>query len=350
MDPQQAFESLQNQITHLQNEIQFLRSSISTTPSRPKPSLPDPAKFDGQSYKFDTWLPAIKAKLRVDNAAIGDAIAQFYYVYLNLDTQVQAIVLPQLGQAEELGRWDYNSILDQLARVYDNPNKVQEAEDRLLSLRQGVDSVPTYISKFERVLYESRGQNWSDSQKISIFRNGLNSTIRSRLNQQLDLPQRYPDFIRIIQRLSSRSTVQSSSNSNGNSNYQRGSEPMDIGAIGINEIDIPSRSTPRSTSPRSTPRSTSSPTGPRARSISPACRAQYRSEGRCVRCGAHNHWVEDCLLQPFKKQISMTALRDRNRALQVQALRDLATYNQEFEVESDLDIDAEISRLQRGEI
>jgi hypothetical protein len=156
MDPQQAFESLQNQIAHLQAEIQFLRS-ISTTPSQPKPSLPDPAKFDGHSYKFDTWLPAIKAKLWVDNAAIGDSVAQFYYVYLNLDSTVQAMVLPQLGQAEESGIWDYNSILNQLARVYDNPNKVQEAEDKLLSLRQGMDSVPTFISNFERVLYEARG-------------------------------------------------------------------------------------------------------------------------------------------------------------------------------------------------
>ena len=155
MDPQQAFKSLQNQITHLQAEIQFLRSSIPMTPSRPKPCLPDPAKFDGQSYKFDTWLPAIKAKLRVNGAAIGDSIAQFYYVYLNLDTQVQATVLPQLGQAEKLGTWDYNSILDQLTRVCDNPNKVQEAEDRLLSLQQGVDLVPSYISKFERVLYKA---------------------------------------------------------------------------------------------------------------------------------------------------------------------------------------------------
>jgi hypothetical protein len=129
---------------------------------------------------------------------------------------------------------------------------------------------------------------------------------------------------------------------------------MDISTIGINAINIPSpRSTPRSTSPRSAPRSTSSPTGSRARSISPACRAQYRSEGRCVRCGADDHWVEDCLLEPFKKQISRTALRDQalqNQALQVQALRDLALHNQEFELESDLDIDAEIGRLQRGEI
>jgi hypothetical protein len=42
-------------------------------------------------------------------------------------------------------------------RVYNNLNKVQQAEDRLLSLRQDNDLVPTYISKFERVLYEADG-------------------------------------------------------------------------------------------------------------------------------------------------------------------------------------------------
>ncbi|OCK90701.1 uncharacterized protein K441DRAFT_472591, partial [Cenococcum geophilum 1.58] len=78
---------------------------------------------------------------------------------LNLDSSVQAIVLPQLGQAEKSNTWDYNTILDQLVRVYDNLNKVQQAEDRLLSLRQDNDLVPTYISKFERVLYEADGQN-----------------------------------------------------------------------------------------------------------------------------------------------------------------------------------------------
>jgi len=92
----------------LQSEIQILRSS----PSRPKPSLPDPEKFNGLSHKFDTWLPLIKAKLQVDNKAIGDLVAHFYYVFLNLEGHVQAMVLPQLSQAEESRTWDYNTILN----------------------------------------------------------------------------------------------------------------------------------------------------------------------------------------------------------------------------------------------
>jgi hypothetical protein len=45
------------------------------------------------------------------------------------------MVLPQLSQAETADLWDYNTILNQLSRVYNNPNKVQEAEDKLLLVK-----------------------------------------------------------------------------------------------------------------------------------------------------------------------------------------------------------------------
>ena len=108
------------------------------------------------------------------------------------------MVLLQLSHAESTQEWDYNTILDQLARVYDNPNKQQEAEDRLYALKQGNDSLPAFIARFERTLYEAGGQSWPDINKISSFRNGLNSTIRSRLAQQLTLPRVYADFLRTV--------------------------------------------------------------------------------------------------------------------------------------------------------
>ncbi len=61
--------------------------------AKPKASFPDLEKFNGQVYKFDTWLPLIRAKLQIDSIAINDTIAQFYYIYLNLDSHIQAIVL-----------------------------------------------------------------------------------------------------------------------------------------------------------------------------------------------------------------------------------------------------------------
>ena len=263
-----AVAELQAEVRRQRDEILLLRS----IKPKPKPSLPNPEKFSGQPYKFDTWLPSIKAKLRVDGEAIGDTVAQFYYVYLNLESHIQAMVLPQLHQA---------------VRVYDNPNKVQEAEDKLLALKQGTDSIPAYVAKFERVLYEARGQNWPDVNKISTFRNGLNSIIRSRLAQQLNLPRKYPDFVRVVQQLAGRtSQAPTSGNSNGSGsgpgpgpgNHHYHGEPMEVGSINAIHVSSPQQ---------------------RARSISPTLRGQYRLQGRCVRCGSYDHWVQSCPLQPY---------------------------------------------------
>src|ERR1700683_5592644 len=75
-----------NQLSQQSNELLLLRNKPSSPSTKPKPSLPHPEKFNGQVHKFDTWLPSIKAKLRVDCEAIGDTTAQFYYVHLNLES------------------------------------------------------------------------------------------------------------------------------------------------------------------------------------------------------------------------------------------------------------------------
>lgn len=182
----------------------------------------------------------------------------------------------------------------QLSRVDDNPNKVQEVEDKPLSLRQGADLIPAYISKYERVLYEARGQDWPDINKISIFRNGLGSTVRSRLSQQLNLPSRYPDFIRIVQQLAGRgSGVPSASSAptpgraplriQQRSQEQRSPDAMDINSFEVNLIKTLRRAT----------------ASKGMRSISPAYRAQLRSLAKCVRCGARSHEAVQCPLPPI---------------------------------------------------
>ena len=62
--------------------------TTSTNPRKPKPNLPNPEKFNGKTYKFDTWLPVIRAKLHIDGPAIGDSTAQFYYIYGNLESNI----------------------------------------------------------------------------------------------------------------------------------------------------------------------------------------------------------------------------------------------------------------------
>ena len=161
-------------VAKLRNKIQSLRARIdeleqinqadrarvhnrttSINPRKLKPNLPNPEKFNGKTYKFNTWLPVIRAKLRIDSPTIGDSTAQFYYIYGNLENNIQTMVLPQLSYAKTSHVYNYESILSQLSRVYNNPNKVQEAEDKLHHLRQGTDSLSAYMAKFERVLYKA---------------------------------------------------------------------------------------------------------------------------------------------------------------------------------------------------
>jgi hypothetical protein len=92
---------VQYEFNGLYSEIATLRIALAKTQaSRPYPKLPDPEKFTGSTYKFNTWLPLIEAKLAVDSTAIRDATAQFYYIYLNLNSSVQSMVLPQLSYAK----------------------------------------------------------------------------------------------------------------------------------------------------------------------------------------------------------------------------------------------------------
>ena len=127
---QVALTTLQSELQALRIEVNELQTAASQSQhqqppllsSRPRQQLPEPSRFDGKPHHFRTWLPMIRAKIRVDGEAMGDTIARFYYVYGNLETNVQAMVLPQLADAETQGVWEYNTILDQLARVFKNPN------------------------------------------------------------------------------------------------------------------------------------------------------------------------------------------------------------------------------------
>jgi hypothetical protein len=300
-----AIAELRQEMTHQHTEIERQAAELSslravndflrTTPttSRPKPSLPDPDKFNGTVQRFDTWLPSIRAKLQVDGLAIGDSTAQFYYVFLNLESSVQAQILPQLNTAT----YDYNTILDQLSRVYDNPNKIQEAEDRLTTIKQGTDSLYTYVARFERTLYEAHGQQWPESNKITYFRQGLSGTLKNRLNQQLSLPRKYDDYVRVVQQLATTATAYTSqahppstnpyTNRPTSSQQQHSTDPMDLNVVGMIDGMAVYRD-PSQLAPSRTLQE----------------RNKLRAQGRCVRCGEAGHLVKECMMGPARADLS----------------------------------------------
>lgn len=227
-----AIDELRGQIAQLQ-----VRQTALESPDphrRPRPSLPDPDRFNGQAVKFDTWRASVLAKLTVDGPAIGGSVAQFNYVFMMLEPKVQAMVLPHLTAAQSSDHWDYRAIVEQLTRVYDNPRKVQEAEERFMAIRQGDDSLYQYLAKFERVRYEARANEWPDRLVISILRKGLSAQLRDRLSQQLDHPTSYVDFVQLVQKLAH--------GPHGTDQHQQhqqhppGTTPMELGNVEISDL------------------------------------------------------------------------------------------------------------------
>lgn len=199
-------------IQDLTAEIQNLRIQLeaksthppkpSSVTKRPRPSLSDPNKFTGTVSRFDIWDTVIRAKLAIDGAAIGDSQAQFHYVFNRLSSQVQKRLEPQLIAAYQTDEFNFEAILDKLTSVYGNPNNVEEAKDRLFSIRQNPShSVAVYISRFEQLLSKAKGQDWCDGIKIAILRQGLDLTILVRLYEQSNQPRVYSDFVKLIQQL-----------------------------------------------------------------------------------------------------------------------------------------------------
>jgi len=79
----------------MQLQAQLLALLTAPTSTCLSPALLDPAKFDSKAYHFDTWLPAIKAKLQVDKPR--SAIQLHNFTMFTIDSSLQYSQLSSLS-------------------------------------------------------------------------------------------------------------------------------------------------------------------------------------------------------------------------------------------------------------
>jgi len=131
-----------------------------------------------------------------------------------------------------------------------------------------------------------------DVNKIVSFRNNLNDTIRSRLQNQLNLPTTYPEYLRTIQQLASKIAAPL---------YVQAPkityDPIDLNELDELIIGAFTTTPPNPPSPLSLNLS-NPPISPKilARSITLELHDEYRQNGRCIRYGSKDHWIRNCSL------------------------------------------------------
>ena len=283
--PNQRETQLLDTIKIMQTQINELQEAIRQRSPRPRQVLPEPDRFSGRVKDWDAWALTMRAKLRVDGAAIGDENAQFYYVYSSLGTNIQSMVLAFIQRAEKQCNWNPSQLLDHLERIFDDPNKAKKAGQRLRELQQGTRPLPAYLPRFETTLFEAGADSWPDDAKITTLIGGLNKEIKQRLGGQLHLPTNYNEFVRVLLALGDQVNV-------GSARYGNNSMDWEQTKTAVAKI---------------------------APAVSTTQRQKWRDNGKCVRCGSSDHWVQKCKYQPTRSR-SSSASSERTCRVQTLAL------------------------------
>lgn len=262
-------------IDDLQRQVRELQETNQR--SKPRQVLPTPERFEGRARDWETWSLSMRAKLRIDGTAIGDGAAQLHYVYASLDIKVQGLVLAFMRKAEREGAQDPFALIQYLERIYDDPNKARKAGQRLREMEQGSMSLATYLPRFERTLFEAGAEAWPDDAKITTLVGGLSKEAKQRLDGQLTLPTEYDAFIRMLLTL--------------DGHFKEQGDSMDWETTRVSKAKV-------------------------APAVTKGQRQEWRDQGRCVRCGSKQHWVQSCKFQPTRNRSpSQSSTKDESMAM-----------------------------------
>ncbi|KAI1007298.1 hypothetical protein K3495_g923 [Podosphaera aphanis] len=103
--------------------------------------VPDASTFCGDKGKFPTWKGGVLLKLTANSDHYPTEQAKMTYVYSMLDSDNQDHLM------------DFSSlskIMDHLTTLFDNPNRVRDAQARLHATRQKNKSFSSWIAEIRR--------------------------------------------------------------------------------------------------------------------------------------------------------------------------------------------------------
>jgi hypothetical protein len=271
-------------------------------PTKKKPTLPDPMRFNGDRKEFPAWLLEMRNKLKTDGAAIGNNEDQFAYIFSRLEKGARSMATT-FAQSGGGGAFDPSAFLTYLSSCYGDPNLKQRALGRLAELRQrDKESFATFLPKFERELADSGGVTWPDEVRINSLQQCLNQGMTELLLNQRSMPADYLEYIRELQVLGTNldrklhQARRSHPSSQTRSLSPDQSAKPNSSAAKADEMDWEATKISRAIQ-----RANEELVGKRAKWVDQAEIDRRRKEGRCLRCGRTGCWLDKCPLQPAKR-------------------------------------------------
>jgi hypothetical protein len=286
----QHLRTQQPQAAHPPEQLREERAQEQDIAKRPRPKLPGLTEFDGKRSNWDQWHMKANLKLRVDGDSIGSPLDQLAYLYSCLKDDAAKTIHAYCMACFESGNGTGNALLEHMDTSYGDPNKRERALQDLHNLEQKErENFATFLPKFETLLANAGGAEYSDDQRIAYLKQSLNQEFREKLvGLSSLLPKGYPAFVSYLQTIGSEITGLRLLNKNKEKKpdrtQQRASEPMDWEPTTKTTHIIKANSK-------------------RANWISQDTYNTRMKNRLCLRCGNDNHLVKDCtLLPPLKLQ------------------------------------------------
>ena len=176
----------------------------STTLSRkPRHSLSHPDKYDGENRAaYPTFKGHLRAKLRIDAAAIGGEVEQVWYGFGRLAGKAADRIFPWLSRADQSPEaLRVDDFFNQLDAAFLDPQSVQRALEWVNTQKQEATPFRDFLQEFEQKLLEAGGWAFSDGVRKGYLKAAINMRIKSELVAQAE-PNLYSEYVNLLQRTS----------------------------------------------------------------------------------------------------------------------------------------------------
>jgi hypothetical protein len=168
--------------------------------SRPSEKLPDPDAFKGQRSDLRRFIQQICSKITSNADRFPTAQSRLIYVAGRLKDNAYNLILPKT-QYSVPQFIDYPQLLEYLEQAFSNPNRVQNAQDRLYILKQKNQDFSVYLSEFQRLALEGE---MPDSALTPLLYQGISRELQDMLLHNPAPTREFQPFARHLQELDNR--------------------------------------------------------------------------------------------------------------------------------------------------
>jgi hypothetical protein len=279
-------DAYQARIASLEKE---LRRDRDATPPAHQQKIPDPPLFDGTRSKLRPFLAQLRLKVAGDLHRFPDAQHQLRYAAGRLEGIALDQVLPLIKDDNSIALPGLNALCRVLEDAFGDPDRRATAERQLERLRQANREFSLYFADFQRLIADV---DWNDGAKRHSLERGLSTELKDAL-VTLDLPESFPEFAALLQRLDNRIRARSAER---HGSRTPGYRPVASGGPGVRTQPAQGNPDPPPITVQHdhVPMDTSS----LRRRLAPEERARRIAEGRCLYCGGQGHMARECGAKP----------------------------------------------------